>query len=91
MNEKTKTFTIEAKFINQPLVLYPNLTLEANIIIKTNPKAILIPREYLFEDQFVYLKDGQKKKVKTGIKDLKYVEITNGLAENTEIIIPNEN
>lgn len=91
MNEKTKTFTIEGKFVNQPEVLYPNLTLEANIIINTNPKALLIPREYLFDDHFVFLKNGTRKRVKTGIMDLKYVEVTKGLANNTEIIIPNEN
>lgn len=91
MNEKSKTFTIDATFINQPRILYPNLTLEANIIIKTNPKALLIPREYLFNDHYVYLKNGHKKKVETGIMDLKFVEITKGVAKNTEIIIPNEN
>ncbi len=91
MNEKSKTFTIEGKFISQPAVLYPNLTLEANIIIHTNLKALLIPREYLFDNHFVYLKNGKKKSVETGIMDLKYVEITKGLAKNTEIIIPDEN
>lgn len=91
MNEKTKTFTIEGRFINQPTTLYPNLTLEANIIIKSNPKALLIPREYLFNDYYVYLKNGSKKKITTGIMDLKYVEIKKGLQRNDEIIIPNEN
>lgn len=91
MNEKTKTFTIEADFISKPQTLYPNLTLEANIVINSNPKALLIPREYLFNDQFVFLSDGSKKKVTTGIMDLKYVEIKQGLNLNDEIIIPNEN
>ncbi len=91
MNEKTKTFTIEGRFINQPATLYPNLTLEANIVIKSNLKALLIPREYLFNDYYVYLKNGSKKKIETGIMDLKYVEIKNGLNRNDEIIIPNEN
>lgn len=91
MNEKTKTFTIEGRFINQPKTLYPNLTLEANIIIKSNPKALLISREYLFNDKYVFLKNGSKKRVGTGIMDLKYVEIKNGLQRGDEIIIPNEN
>jgi len=91
MNEKSKTFTIEAQFQTNPAVLYPNLTLEANIIIKTNPSALLIPREYLQNDSFVILKNGVKKKIKTGIMDLKFVEVINGLNKNDEIIIPNEN
>lgn len=91
MNEKSKTFTIEAQFEQQPPTLYPNLTLEANIIIKTNPTALLIPREFLMDDSYVYLKNGGKKKIRTGIMDLKYVEVVDGLKKNDEIIIPNEN
>jgi multidrug resistance efflux pump len=91
MNEKSKTFTLEAIFVNSPNKLYPNLTVEANIIIKTKSKALLIPREYLFNDKIVFLKNGSKKTVSTGIKDLQYVEILSGLSKNDEIIIPNEN
>ena len=91
MNEKSKTFTIEAQFDQQPRVLYPNLTLEANIIIKTNPAALLIPREFLINDKYVVLKNGKKITIKTGIMDLKYVEVVHGLTKNEEIIIPNEN
>ena len=90
MNEKSKTFTIEAQFEKQPPVLYPNLTVEANIIIKTNPKALLIPREFLFNERYVFKKDGVKIRIKTGIKDLKYVEVLAGLKNNEEIIVPNE-
>ena len=91
MNEKSKTFTIEAQFVQQPPILYPNLTLEANIIIHTNPSALLIPREFLMNDTYVFLKNGEKKKITTGIMDLKYVEVLDGLKKNDEIIIPNEN
>ncbi len=33
-----------------PPVLYPNLTAEANIIIRTNPSALTVPRSYLVEE-----------------------------------------
>ena len=44
MNERSKSFTIEAEFIKQPSVLYPNLTAEANIIIQVKQNALTIPR-----------------------------------------------
>jgi RND family efflux transporter MFP subunit len=91
MNERSKTFTIEAQFINAPQTLYPNLSLEANIVINNHSKAICIPVSYLFNDSFVYLKDGSKKRVIVGLKDYDKAEIIEGLANNDEIIIPNEN
>ena len=91
MNERSKTFTIEAKFIDAPNVLYPNLSLEANIVINSHAKALCIPVTYLFNDCFVYLKDGTKKRVVVGLKDYDKVEILKGLKQNDEIIIPNEN
>ena len=47
MNERTHTFTVKAAFIKQPKVLYPNLSLEANIVLNTKKNAIVIPKEYL--------------------------------------------
>ena len=91
MNERSKTFTIEAQFIDAPQTLYPNLSLEANIVINNHTKAICIPVAYLFNDRFVYLKDGTKRQVVIGLKDYDKVEILKGLSKNEEIIIPNEN
>jgi multidrug efflux pump subunit AcrA (membrane-fusion protein) len=88
MNDKSKTFTIEAIFINQPPVLYPNLSLEANIIIQKKNQAITIPREYLIEDQYIVLKNGTKKYIKIGLKDYQKVEVLSGLTINDAIIIP---
>ncbi|MDX5420423.1 MAG: efflux RND transporter periplasmic adaptor subunit, partial [Hymenobacteraceae bacterium] len=34
MNERTRSFTVEAEFVTKPGTLYPNLTTEANIIIQ---------------------------------------------------------
>lgn len=85
MNERTKTFTAEASFSKQPPVLYPNLTAEANIIIKTIEKAITIPRNYLIDDSLVLVNKKEKRPVKTGIKDFQKVEIIDGLTDK-EII-----
>jgi HlyD family secretion protein len=88
MNDKSKTFTIEAIFIKQPNVLYPNLSLEANIIIQKKNNVITIPREYYINDQYVVLKNGNKKFVKTCLKDYQKVEVLSGLTIKDAIIIP---
>jgi HlyD family secretion protein len=90
MNERTKTFTIEAKFLKRPPVLYPNLTVEANIIILTKDKALTIPRNYLLNDSFVLIHKTERKGVKTGIKDYQKVEILEGLTETDVIYKPKE-
>ena len=90
MNERSKTFTIEAVFTKQPKVLYPNLSLEANIVIRKKEKTITIPRKYLLEDGYVLLKNNQKRYVKTGLKDYQKVEILSGLTQKDKIFIPAE-
>ncbi len=88
MNEKSKTFLVEAEFVIQPEVLYPNITFEANIILNIKNNVILIPRNYLVQDSIVYDKNGEKIIVKTGLKDYRKVEITSGLSENDAITLP---
>ena len=81
MNERSRTFTVEAVFKDQPKELYPNLTLEANIVIQTKKNALIIPREYLVDEQFVFTDPDKKEKikVKVGLMDYKFVEIQSGL------------
>lgn len=88
MNEKTKTFAVEAIFTKAPKKLYPNTTLEANIIVNSKKNALLIPRRFLMDSDSVMLSNEKKVKVKTGIKDYQNVEILSGLTTADEIIIP---
>lgn len=88
MNDRSKSFTVDAEFTNSPPVLYPNLTVEANIIIRTNKNTLTIPRDYLVEDSFVLLSNKEKKKVVTGLKDYQKVEILEGLKEGETILRP---
>ena len=90
MNEKTKSFTIEANFIKLPKTLYPNLTCEANIIIQQKQNTITIPRSYLLDGDFVMLENNKKMKVKTGLKDYQKVEILGGITTNDFIYKPIE-
>lgn len=89
MNEKSKSFTIEADFVTKPETLFPNLTAEANIILQTKDKALLIPRNYLIDEEYVLMGAAkEKRKVIVGLKDYQKVEIVSGLTEQDIIIKP---
>jgi HlyD family secretion protein len=90
MNEKTKSFTIEANFVKLPKTLYPFLTCEANIIIQQKQNTITIPRSYLLEGDFVMFEKDKKIKVQTGLKDYQKVEILGGITLNDFIFKPLE-
>ena len=89
MNEVSRSFTIYADFVSKPDVLYPNLSLEANIIIRSKEKALTIPRTYLIGDSVVLLRNGSTKKVVTGLKDYRKAEIVSGLTTEDVLILPN--
>lgn len=88
MDEKTKTFKAEASFKSIPENLYPNLSAEANIVIETKNKALTIPSNYIFQDQFVLLKNKEKRKIVVGLKDYEKTEVLQGLSAKDEIIKP---
>ncbi len=88
MNERSRTFTVEAEFTQKPPTLYPNLTTEANIVIREKSNALTIPRTYLLEDSLVILEDKTRRKVETGLKDYLKVEILGGLNANETILKP---
>jgi HlyD family secretion protein len=89
MNEQSRSFTVDAIFITKPPTLYPNLSLEANIVIQSKEKALTIPRSYLIGDSMVMLRKREMKKVLVGLKDYNRVEIESGLTANDVIYKPN--
>jgi len=88
MNERSKTFLVEAEFIQQPETLYPNISFEANVVIQSKEKALLIPRNYLLNDSMVVKSNGEKAVVKTGLRDYQKVEILSGIGANDELVKP---
>lgn len=90
MNERSRTFTVEANFTKQPPILYPNLTAEANIIIQFKEQALTIPRNYLLNDSTVILENKEERRVKTGLKDYLKAEILSGLTANDIILKPGQ-
>ena len=90
MDERTRAFRVEAVFTNAPQVLYPNLTLEANIIISEKKNVLTIPANYLIDDSSVLLEDGSIRKVDIGLRDYSTVEILSGIDKSTKIVLPRE-
>lgn len=88
MNERSRTFEVEAEFTKQPHQLFPNLTVEANILLQTKKNTITIPRSYVIDDTYVMISKKEKKKIKIGLMDYQRVEVLEGLNENDEIYKP---
>lgn len=88
MDERSRTFKIEAHFIKPPQKLYPNLTAEANIIIQIKQNIITIPKSYLIEGKYVLVDKDEKREVKTGLSDYQKVEIISGLTAEETIYKP---
>ncbi len=88
MDERTKSFTVEAVFLKTPDKLHPNTSLEASIIIHEKKSALLLPRSYVKNDSLVNRKNGGVTSVKTGMKDYQYIEILSGISAEDEILKP---
>ena len=88
MDERSRTFKIEAHFTNPPKKLYPNLTAEANIIIQIKKNTITIPKSYLINGKYVLVSKEEKRQVKMGLSDYEKVEILDGLKSDEMIYKP---
>lgn len=88
MNERSRSFTVDAAFTTRPPELYPNLTVEANVVIRVKQNALTIPRNYLIDDTYVLTNQNEKKKVVTGLKDYQRVEVVGGLTKDDVIQKP---
>ena len=91
MNEADQTFRVDAVFsqlANQPFI---HSSVEANIIIRKKSQALTVPRNVVLSNESIRIKENGVIKtiaLKTGIKTLNEVEVTEGISESTEIIIP---
>ncbi|HLP95203.1 MAG TPA: HlyD family efflux transporter periplasmic adaptor subunit [Saprospiraceae bacterium] len=88
MNERTRTFTVKADLVQQPAVLYPNLSAEANILIATREQVLLAPRNFLIGDTVAILANKERRRVQIGLKDYQQAEILSGLTAGDKILKP---
>ena len=87
-NDKEQSFIVEASFINEPMVLYHNSQLQANIIVGQKDDALVIPTGYISTGDSVLMVNGQLKHVKTGIRNDEWTEIVEGLDKTVVIQKP---
>lgn len=88
MNERSKLFAVEASFRKAPVLLYPNLTVEANIFMRLKKNALTIPAGFLVNDTTVMLESGELRTFIPGLKDYQRVEVLSGLTADDVIQKP---
>ncbi len=88
MNERSRTFKVEAVFTQGPPLLYPNLTAEASIVLRTKENALLVPSPYIVDGHYVLTGPDEKTPVTIGARDMQQVEILDGITEGTKLYPP---
>ncbi len=86
-DEQQQSFIAEAVFETLPNNLKHNTQLQANILLAENKDALVIPTNYITDANKI-MRDGQILPVKTGIRTMEWIEITEGLSDDDEIELP---
>ena len=82
--EAPKFFDIEIETTVRNPKFQPGISVNFQIPLESKSGVITIARKFLFKDKngdFVYLKNGEKRRVKSGLKSAEDVEIVEGLAD----------
>ena len=88
MKEANKSFEVEALFIQKPKVLYPNLSLEANIIIQEIEDALCLPKKILKANDKVITLKGDTLQLELGAQSMEWVQILSGATESDQFLKP---
>lgn len=90
INQLNKTSKVVASIeLDNSVIVFSGMSVEANIIIETKNNAIVIPREFLLDGKKVIRKsEGDTVTIQKGAEDLEFVEIVHGVDEKTELIKP---
>jgi RND family efflux transporter MFP subunit len=70
--------------------LKPGMSVEANVVTREQPNALLVPTDAL-QGNSVYVLNGDrahKREVKVGIRGTRSAEIMSGLAEGDRVVVP---
>lgn len=87
MDTRTQTFLVEAEFLELPKQLYMGLSGEANVVVNERKNAVVIPLNYLVQENKVLTPDGEVT-VKTGLRSLDRVEILSPIDTSTILLKP---
>lgn len=87
-DQAEQSYVAEAEFTTPPALLLSGTRLQANIRQEGTLSALVIPSEALIRGQFVQLKDGTEKAIRTGRKLGSWIEVKAGLTEQDVILLP---
>lgn len=91
MNQNDQSFKVEAEFTEDYDMNYVHVSVEANIIVAQKEKALVIPKNVVQANNEVEVRStGLNKtvKIKRGLENLEFVEVTEGLSDSDEVVIP---
>jgi multidrug resistance efflux pump len=88
MDERTRSFLIKSEFTKAPPTLYPNITVEGNIVLQQKNDVMIVPRRYVEDDRFVYISETERREIVTGLRNYDQIEIVSGLDANQELFLP---
>lgn len=89
LNKVDQSFRVDADFVGESPSAYYGLTVEANIVISKNPKALTIPKAYLVGKDSVWIEEGKEKKkikIQKGAENFELVEVKGGLTEKSVLV-----
>ncbi|MGO4291679.1 efflux RND transporter periplasmic adaptor subunit [Chitinophaga sp. RAB17] len=81
LQKESRSFQVEAA-VQDSNTFYPQSSVEANIVIRENITALMIPSDYLLKGDSIYLQQGkalQKAAISTRARNGDWVEVTAGL------------
>lgn len=87
-DDTEQSYIVEATFQNKPKTLFAGAQLQANIIVNLIEDALVIPSIYLKNGK-VRTSKNTEVDVKVGIVNFDFVQILEGLTEDTELYLPN--
>ncbi|HTN45820.1 MAG TPA: HlyD family efflux transporter periplasmic adaptor subunit [Flavipsychrobacter sp.] len=87
-DQTEQSYVAEAVFTTPPALLLSGTQLQANIKQDGARSVLVIPSGALIRGQFVQLKDGTEKAIRTGQKLGNWVEVKTGLTERDIILLP---
>lgn len=91
LNKVDQSFRVDAEFVGDAPEAFYGLTVEANIIVSQNPKALTLPKTYVLGNDSVWIEEkGEKKKIRfrKGAENFEKVEIKAGLTDKSLVLKP---
>lgn len=90
LNKVEQSFRVDALFDDElPAKIY-GLNIEANIVIKENEPALVIPKKAVLKGDSVLIREGDKTvaiKITRGVEDREWVQVTTGLHSISQLIV----